>query len=42
MMRFNGPTSVCQKAASGDSLERAGYAWPKRSSTVATEPGCKV
>src|ERR1700759_3738697 len=39
MMRFSGPTSVCQKAASGDNLVRAGNAWPKRSSACGTEPG---
>jgi hypothetical protein len=40
--RFNGPTSVCQKAASGESLARAGSACPNLSSTVATEPGWTV
>src|ERR1700730_2905612 len=42
MTRFNGPTSVCQKAASGESFARAGSACPNRSSTVATEPGWTV
>jgi hypothetical protein len=39
MMRFSGPTSVCQKAASGDNLVRAGKAWPKRSSACGDRAG---
>jgi ATP-dependent exoDNAse (exonuclease V) beta subunit len=38
MTRFSGPTSVCQKAASGETFARAGRACPKRSSKVATVP----
>jgi hypothetical protein len=42
MTRFKGPTSVCQKAASGDTFARTGSASAKRSSNVATVPGCNV
>jgi len=42
MIWFNGPTSLCQKAASFECFSRAGSASPNRFSASAIEPGRNV